>query len=75
MVIPNDIATLFMLLDVHWHTLGKGEVCFVIKSRLGWWIKAKEPSLLLSIDEFIADPVLVEKRLLNVVVLVTHSVW
>ncbi|KAK8976599.1 hypothetical protein V6N11_057199 [Hibiscus sabdariffa] len=51
------------------------QICFVIKSRLGWWIKAKLPSLLLSIDEFFTDPALVEKRLLNAAVLVTYSVW
>ncbi|KAK8510492.1 hypothetical protein V6N12_055424 [Hibiscus sabdariffa] len=42
---------------------------------MGWWIKAKQPSLLLSIDEFLVDPILMEERLLNVEVLVTHSVW
>ncbi|KAK8489142.1 hypothetical protein V6N12_030629 [Hibiscus sabdariffa] len=51
MVIPKDIALLFMLLD------------------------AKQPSLLLSIDEFIADPVLVEKRILNVAISITHTIW
>ncbi|KAK8987710.1 hypothetical protein V6N11_027453 [Hibiscus sabdariffa] len=79
MVIPKDIASLFMLLDVHWHILGKGEVwkTFPLLSfnRLGWWIKAKQSLLLLSIDEFIADPILVEKRLLNAAISVTHTVW
>ncbi|KAK9012763.1 hypothetical protein V6N11_040799 [Hibiscus sabdariffa] len=74
-VISNDLVSLLTLLDVHWNVLGKDEICFVIKSRLGWWIKAKQPSLLLSIDEFIPDPILMEKRLLNDVVLVTHSIW
>ncbi|KAK8589988.1 hypothetical protein V6N12_024374 [Hibiscus sabdariffa] len=31
------------------------QLCFVIKTRVAWWIKAKFPSLKLSWDDFIAN--------------------
>ncbi|KAK8500668.1 hypothetical protein V6N12_055180 [Hibiscus sabdariffa] len=50
-------------------------LCFIIKTRVAWWVKAKFPSSLVSIAEIVADLRVVEIVLSKELSLVVPAVW
>ncbi|KAK8600347.1 hypothetical protein V6N12_050203 [Hibiscus sabdariffa] len=78
MVIPRNLAMLLESLDSFWLDLGKGEAWKSLHFAIiwvAWWVKARFPYCRVVIDDFITDPVLVEKMLLIFSKLASVSAW